>query len=280
MRFGDYECYALDLGEFLVDGGAMFGTIPKELWEKQIPADEKNRIRLKTRSLLIQGNGKNILVDTGYGNKLSEDMKEEYGITDDPVDINLLLSGFELDNTQITDVILTHLHFDHTGGSTVKGGETVFPAFPNAMVWVQTEQWEQANNPHERDKTSYIPDDFLPLQENGLLQLVDGSVQLFEGIEVMVSYSHTIAQQHVVVKGEDLSLFYCADMVPTVAHIPIHWHMAYDNKPLDMFPEKDFFLRKAFRENWILFFAHDPDIAAAVLKEGPQWMEFDRKIQI
>ncbi len=278
MIFGDYECHCLDLGEFWVDGGAMFGIVPKLEWQSQMVVDDSNRVRLKTRSLLIQGNDRNILVDTGFGNKLSPQVKYHYGIENNPLDMNLILSGFELDVHHITDVILTHLHLDHTGGSTVKIGNQVEPTFPNAQYYVQTEQWEQACNPHERDKDSYLPDDFLPLHSHGQLQLIDGSITLFDGIQLMVSYGHTAAQQHVVVKGDDQSLFFCADLVPTASHIPVHWHMSYDNRPLDLFPEKDYFLRKAVRENWVLFFEHDPNVTAATVKEGPKWIQFDREI--
>ena len=168
MKFGDFECFALELGEFWVDGGTMFGTIPKEQWQLKIPADDQNRICLKNRALLIQGNGKNILVDTGCGNKYSEEKKKAYGIMTDQLDMNLLLSGFELDCYQITDVILTHLHFDHVGGATKLNNGVVEPTFPNAQYFVQTEQWEQACNPHERDI-----DSFLPLIKTALLHNID-----------------------------------------------------------------------------------------------------------
>ncbi|MBU2510033.1 MBL fold metallo-hydrolase [bacterium] len=278
MRFGDYDCYPLDFGEFLVDGGIMFGIIPKIEWEQSVSADEKNRILLKSRSLLIQGNGKNILVDTGYGSKLSDEIRDLHGVQSNPLDINLLLSGFELDCHQITDVILSHLHFEHAGGATKTFSNKVESTFPNAQYYVQNEQWEYACNPHERDKNNYISDDFLPLNSSRQLQFLEGSVPLFDGIEVMVTYGHTPAQQHVLVKGDDQSLFFCADMIPTTDHIPIAYQASNDNRPLDHFPEKDYFLRKAIRENWVLFFQHDPKIVAATVKNGPKWVEFDREV--
>ncbi|MBU3917859.1 MBL fold metallo-hydrolase [bacterium] len=280
MKFGDYECFPLDLGDFRDDGGAMFGIIPKVQWEKKITADENNRILLKSRVLLIQGNGKNILVDTGYGNKLSKKMKSQYGIEKGPLNIKLVLGKYGLDTTQITDVILTHLHFDHTGGATTKVGDDILPTFPNAKYHIQSEQWEIGNSPHERSRDSYLADDFLPLKDNNVLQLVDGAFEIFPGIEIMVTYGHAAGQQHIVVRGEDQSLFFCGDLVPTAAHIPVPWHMGYDNKPLDLYPEKDYFLRKALRENWVLFFAHDPKIEAATVKQGEKWVEFDQELKL
>ncbi len=280
MRFGNYECSALDLGDFWVDGGAMFGIIPKVEWQEKTLVDPLNRIRLANRSLLIQGNGRNILVDTGCGFKLSKEMKEQYGIEHQPVDFNLMLSGFDLDVHQISDVILTHLHFDHAGGSTMAVGSRIDPLFPNARYHVQTEQWEYARNPHERDKDSYLEDDFLPLQQQGVLELIDGSLTLFDGIELMVTYGHTPGMHHVIVKGEEKSLFFCGDLVPTVNHLPVPWMAGYDNKPMEMYPEKDYFLRKAIRENWLLFFQHDPQIVVADVKEGAKWIEFDREVNI
>jgi len=280
MRFGQYECHSLDLGEIAVDGGAMFGIIPRTDWEQKIRPDDRNRVRLKVRSLLIQGNGRVILVDTGFGTKLSAGMKQAYGIEQLPPDLNLLLSGYDTDCQQVTDVILTHLHFDHTGGSTVLSGRQLFPAFPNAVYYVQTEHWEEACQPSERDRDSFLADDFLCLKDAGQLQLLDGSLRLQDGIEIMVTYGHARAQQHVLVRGEETSLFVAADLVPTTAHIPVPWHMGYDGRPLDLFPEKDYFLRKAVREKWILFFSHDPEIEAASIRQGDRWMVLGDRIRL
>lgn len=281
MRFGDYECFAIELGEFWVDGGAMFGTVPKVQWQEKTEVDALNRIRLKNRSLLIKGNNRIILVDTGCGDKFADAKESEsLGVLQPGMDINLLLSGFELDCYQITDVILTHLHYDHAGGATKIVQSAIEPTYPNARYWVQSEQWEQACNPHERDMGSFIPADFRPLMEAGQLELVDGSITLCDGLELMVTYGHTMAQQHVLVHDPVQPLFFCADLIPTVAHVPVSWHMAYDNKPLDLFPEKDYFLRKAIRENWLLFFEHDPDIAAATVKEGGRWVVLDQKVAL
>ncbi len=278
MKFGDYDCHALDLGDFKVDGGALFGTVPKIEWLQKMQADSNNLVGLKTRALLIQGNGKQILVDAGFGTMLSTATKTEYGIVDPVPNVNLLLSGYDTDVTQITDVLLTHLHFDHAGGSLIDSHGGPVPSFPNAVYHVQNEQWEEVMNPHEREKESFSAVDYSVLQSYGVLNLLEGSMTLAEGLEIMVSYGHTRAQQHILVKDETQALFFCSDLVPTTAHISVPWHMAYDNKPMELYPEKDFFLRKAFRENWVLFFAHDPKIIAATLKEGSMWMELGQEV--
>lgn len=279
MRCGAYDCYSLDLGSFRVDGGALFGMIPKTEWDQQISADTHNLVTIKTRSLLIMGNGKNILVDVGFGTKLSDQLKQSYQVSPS-MDINLLLSGYELDREKITDVVLTHLHLDHAGGATTLFGRSVAPTFPNATYYIQSEQWETALDPHERERESFIIDDFVPLNSAGQLQLLDGGLKLTDGIEIMVTYTHTKAQQHVLVEDDSRPLFFASDLVPTQAHIPVPWHMAYDNDPLRLYPEKDFFLRKAVRDNWVIAFPHDPSLEAATLKEGPKWIEFEEAVSL
>jgi glyoxylase-like metal-dependent hydrolase (beta-lactamase superfamily II) len=278
MKIGEYECFALDLGEMWVDGGALFGMIPKKQWQEKASADTDNRVRIKARALLVMGNGRTILVDTGFGTTLSAETKAEYGIVDPIPDLNLMLSGYDIEATQITDVVLSHLHFDHAGGSVMDTPTGPVPFFPNAVYHVQSEQWEDAMNPHERERESFEAVDYSVLQSYGVLNLLEGSLMLTDGIEIMVSYGHTRAQQHVLVHDEQQSLFFCSDLVPTTAHIPVSWHSAYDNKPMELYPEKDFFLRKSVRSNWILFFPHDPEIIAATLKAGSEWTELDQPV--
>ena len=269
MKFGNYECVSIDLGNLLVDGGAMFGVVPKVLWEKKIPADDKNRIHMKANSLLIQGNGKHILVDTGCGNKLSEKEKKIYDIDND-INIDALLSKHGLNCEDITDVILTHLHFDHTGGATGYKNGAVCPTFPSAVYYLQKKQWEAANYPNLRDGSSFIKDNYMPLLDSGVLKIIDGHMNLFEGIDIVVTHGHTPGQQHPLIRGEGTSLFYCADIFPTSAHLPVVWHMAYDVDPLLVMKEKQDILKRALKENWVLFFEHDPDIIAARIKQDPK----------
>lgn len=278
MNFGEYMCYPLDLGDFMVDGGAFFGTIPKSLWQQKMPADKENLIRIKSRALLIIGGGRTILVDAGFGTTLDDGMKREYGIGDTVPDMNLVLSGYDIDASQVTDVILTHLHFDHAGGAMISSDIGPMPAFPNATYHVQADQWAAFREPHERERESLTAVDYSNLEAYGVLNQLNGSLSIADGIEIMVSYGHTQGQQHVLVRDPQQSLFFCSDLIPTAAHIPVAWHSAYDMRPVELYPEKDYFLRKAFRENWILFFAHDPKIEAATLKEGPEWMALDREV--
>lgn len=280
MKFGDYECSSVELGNFVLDGGAMFGVVPKRLWEKKIPADANNLIPMKARSLLITGNGKNILVDTGPGIKLPEKMKKIYGIDESSTDVNAALSKQGLTSNDITDVIITHLHFDHTGGSTIIKSGKLAPAFPNAKYYIQRSQYEAAINPGPGDTSSYAKDDFMPLEESGVLTMLEGPCILFPGIEIIVTNGHTPGQQHPLVKGKESSLFFCADLIPTSAHIPPPWHMAYDNYPLTIMKEKESILSEALKENWIVFFEHDPVTAASRLKGEKNNIVLDKEVII
>ncbi|RPH50409.1 MAG: MBL fold metallo-hydrolase [Desulfobacteraceae bacterium] len=278
MKLGDYECASLELGDFLLDGGAMFGVVPKMLWEKKIPADNNNLIPMKARSLLIRGEERNILVDTGPGNKLSAKMKKIYRIDDNSINADSSLSKHGLTINDITDVIITHLHFDHAGGSTTIRKKKLVPAFPNAKYYIQKTQFEAAVNPGPGETSSFTGDDFLPLEESGALILLDGPCELFRGIEILVTDGHTKGQQHPLVKGKEASLFFCADLIPTSAHIPSTWHMAYDNYPLTTIREKEEYLSTALKKNWILFFEHDPVTAAAFIKQDNKSMVVDKAV--
>lgn len=280
MRFGDYECFSVETGKFAIDGGTMFGVVPKILWERKIPADKKNLIPMSMRSLLIQGKGKNILIDTGIGDKLSEKLKNIYKVDMDSENIDISLSKLGLTCNDITDVIITHLHFDHAGGSTsIVDGKAV-PTFQNARYYIQKKQWEIANNPCVRDTASYMKENFIPLQESKVLTLIDGSQKIFDGIDVVVTEGHTPGQQHLLINDKTKPLFFCADLIPTSAHLPVPWHMAYDNFPMILLNEKQKLLSRALKESWILFFEHDPYIAASTIKQGEKNIEIDNVISI
>lgn len=265
MKIGKYKIEIVLSGFFGLDGGAMFGIIPKPLWEKTNPSDSSNRVKLATRNLLLQSESKNILIDTGMGNKWSEKEKLIYAV-DENISLESALNKINLKKEDITDVILTHMHFDHTGGSVEIENEKLIPAFPNAKYHVQKQNFEWAKNPSDRDKGSYIKQNFMPLFENGVLNLIDGESKFDDEIDLLVINGHTFGQQMVKVSDSSNTLLFCADLLPFVSHIPIPYIMGYDIQPLITVEEKKKYLKKALDESWKLFFGHDPETAMVTLK--------------
>lgn len=262
MIIGDYKINTIEWGDFKLDGGAMFGVVPKPLWEKKIPSNKKNRIPMKARGLLLQGDNKNILIDLGVGIKEDEIFQKRYE-TENIYNADNVLSKFDLKASDITDVFITHLHFDHCGGATqIKNGKAV-PVFENAKYYIQKQHWQSAISGEARDNASFFKRNFLPLFESNSLQLIEGNNGLnLKNISVKISNGHTKCQQHPFISDNKTKLFYCADIFPTSAHISPRWIMAYDNQPEITMKEKQEFLEYAVKENWILFFEHDPVIDA------------------
>jgi glyoxylase-like metal-dependent hydrolase (beta-lactamase superfamily II) len=268
MTIGGYRVHAIETGRFGLDGGAMFGVVPKVLWERSDPADQRNRIDMAARALLLVGNGRVILVDTGNGDKMPEKLREIYKIETGGPTLRSSLDVLGIRPGDVTDVILTHLHFDHAGGATVREGGRLTPAFPNARYYVQREHWEAALSPTERDQASFFRDDFLPLHEQGVLHFTDGDGEILPGISVEVFYGHTTALQCPVISDGKDTLIYCADLVPLSAHVQLPWIMAYDLRPLVTLEEKRRTLARAAAERWVLFLEHDPRVAAARIAHG------------
>lgn len=267
MHIGPYTLHSIETGRFALDGGAMFGVVPKTLWEKTNPPDEKNRIAMAARALLIVGNGRKILVDVGNGKKYTDKLTAIYKLDTSEFDIFSSLKQHHLNPEDITDVILTHLHFDHAGGSTTSVNGEIRPTFPKAKYWVQREHWRAANNPTERDRASFFNEDFMPLQFHGVLDYTDGEGEIFPGISVRIVHGHTTALQCPVITDGRTTLFYCADLMPTTSHVNLPWIMAYDLRPLVTLEEKREILTRAVEESWILFFEHDPvTVAARVMR--------------
>jgi glyoxylase-like metal-dependent hydrolase (beta-lactamase superfamily II) len=265
MRIGQYEIHPVETGRFALDGGAMFGVVPKPLWEKSNPPDAQNRITLAARALLLKGAGRTVLVDTGNGAKFNDKLRTIYRMERGPSDLVASLAAFGVAPDDVTDVILTHLHFDHAGGSTtLVNGEPV-PTFPRARYHVQAEHWRAAQSPTERDRASFFPDDFLPLRARDVLEFTDGEGEVLPGIGVRLVHGHTSALQCPVISDGRETLFFCADLVPTSSHIPLPWIMAYDLRPLVTLEEKRRILSEAAGGGWIMFFEHDPFVAAARL---------------
>ncbi len=266
MTIGPYEVHALETGNFALDGGAMFGVVPRTLWAKSNPPDEKNRITLAARVLLLVGGGRRILVDAGNGSKFNEKFTAIYRIDSSRTSLPGSLQRHGLSPTDITDVVLTHLHFDHAGGSTMRVDGRVVPTFPRARYYVQRAHWEAALHPTERDHASFFPEDFVPLRESGLLEFTDGEGEVIPGIRVRVLNGHTTALQSPIISDGRTTLFYCADLFPTTSHLPLPWIMAYDLRPLVTLEEKRRTLKDAVENGWIFFYEHDPVTAAARLR--------------
>ncbi len=276
LSISGYQICPLPTGIFGLDGGAMFGTVPKVLWEKNIPADDKNRIPMEARALLLKKPGCNIVIDTGngsdftlkYGEKLGGKFKEMYNI--DPNGPSLLnsLKNHGLTPEDIHHVILTHLHFDHAGGATTENSGALAATFPNAKYYVQKKNLETAQKPNLREKASYFAANFEPLLNAGSLHLIDGDQKdLLPGVSVLVSNGHTVGQQIVKISDQENTLLYCADVVPTSSHIRLAWVMGYDLNPMLLIEEKQKWLELAANEKWYLYFEHDPFCDAALIEK-------------
>jgi len=280
MKIGKYDLYSVETSEFGLDGGAMFGIIPKPVWEKKVSADELNRVNMVTRSLLLVSDEKKILIDTGNGTKWEEKYKKIYDINTDQYNIEKSLGKYGFSSEQITDVICTHMHFDHIGGNTkIKSGEVV-PTFPNAKYWISEENWKLANHPSQKDAGSFIEHDWKVLAENQMIEIIDGREPFIEGIETIITHGHTPGLLHPIVSDGSNKLFYGADIFPMVAHIPIPWVMAYDVQPVVTMEEKQKLLQKMEREDWILFFEHDPHIQACTVHKDGKHYKLNKEIKI
>jgi glyoxylase-like metal-dependent hydrolase (beta-lactamase superfamily II) len=265
-KLGRFQLTELQTGWQRLDGGAMFGVVPKTLWEKQIPADDKNRIPLALRCLYIDAGDRKIVVDTGIGDKFSEKQNQIYGVEGFAGGIRGVMERQGLDHRTVTDVILTHLHFDHAGGATQRkaDGSGFEPTFPNATYYLQRRALEWAQRPTEKDRASFRSDDWEALLHGECLKLLSDAADICEGVSVVLSEGHAVAQQLVLIDGEDDGkLLYCGDVIPTSAHIPLPYVMSYDLHPLKTLEEKRILLAQALEENWALYFEHDPKIAAS-----------------
>ena len=272
MTIGGYTLHLIDAGRLGLDGGAMFGIVPKPLWEKKIPADAHNRIPLQMRCLLLEGHGRLILVDCGLGDKVDAKFRKIYAVDPDAATLagSLDRAGFGL--ADVTDLVLTHLHFDHCGGATVRRGDRLEVAFPNAEVHVQKSHWEWAKE-SPREQASFLADNLDPLAASGQLRLIEeyaigggsahGDPMMFPNVETVIVNGHTHGQQLVKITGDEGTLLFAGDLLPTAAHVPLLWNMGYDVEPLQTVAEKEALLPRAAAENWLVLFEHDPETAVA-----------------
>jgi glyoxylase-like metal-dependent hydrolase (beta-lactamase superfamily II) len=258
MKIGDWTLTPLVTGKFALDGGAMFGVVPKPLWSKTNPADDMNRITMVVRSLLIQNDQRRILVDVGLPFDTDEKFDKIYAVDHRDYTMEKALKSVDLSPEDITDVITTHLHFDHAGGLSKLEGKERVPYFPQAQIHVQKEHWKHALNPTERDRASFVIDTYRFLEGSGRLNLIDGAGELFPGIHLQLVNGHTPFQQMVQITGEGGTVLYAADLIPTASHIPLPYIMGYDLNPLKTLEEKKAVLPRAVEEGWTLVFEHDP----------------------
>lgn len=263
---GRFRIHALEAGLQRLDGGAMFGVVPKPLWEKRIPADERNRIPLALRCLLVETPDALVLIETGLGNKENEKFRDIYGVDNaaspgsgypDRLQEAIHAAGFSAGDVQV--VVDTHLHFDHAGGNTYADEEgRVRLSFPNAQYHVQRGEWEWAHRANERTTASYLPHNFVPVMEAGRMTLVEGEVEIVPGVSVIRTPGHCPHHQSVLVRSEGETACFLADVVPTMAHLPLPWIMGYDVEPLVTLESKRALLSRAADERWLLVSTHDP----------------------
>jgi len=279
------KLYTINTGYFKLDGGAMFGVVPKSIWNKINPSDENNMCNWALRCLLIEDGSRLILVDNGIGEKQDEKFFSYYYLHgDDTFDTSLAKYGFTKDD--ITDVFLTHLHFDHCGGSIVRSGEKLIPAFKNATYWSNKTHWDWAVHPNDREKASFLKENILPIEESGQLKYIEHrfdnkadtlgwdttinavlpSVPFTENVSVRFVSGHTQAMMLPQIKYQGKTIVYMADLLPSSGHIPLPYVMAYDMFPLTTLQEKKSFLQEAVENNYILFFEHDPQIECCDLQ--------------
>ncbi len=266
MKLGDLEFHILSDGHFRLDGGAMFGVIPRPLWEKKLRPDERNRVELAMNSVLIRSAGRWILVETGAGDKLDAKQRDIFAIGDGPrLPDQLAARGVRPE--EISLVINTHLHFDHCGGNTKLVDGRAVPVFPQARYVVQEGELAWAAAPSERDRASYIPENFLPIQEAGKWWLLEGDAEVAPGIELVRVPGHTRDMQCVRLTGGGRTAFLLVDLVPTTAHLPLPWMMSFDLYPMTTLENKRKWLDQAARGHWLCLFPHDAVTPAAYLHD-------------
>jgi len=281
MKIGEYEVRSLNTGYFKLDGGAMFGSVPKVLWEKTNPADEKNRIQMALRCLLIRSSNRCILVDCGIGTRWESKYTEMYAIDQSSENLEKALTDNGVQLSDITDVIITHLHFDHIGGATKFDEQgKIQLSFPNADIYIQEENLNQALRPTPKDRASFVLDLIAPLQERGRLKTLKAEQDLFPGISILIANGHTVGQQLVKVGDGKNTVVHCGDLIPTSSHIHIPYVMGYDLAPVITMQEKEKLLAQAVEEKWILVWEHDPFISAGTVKNEDGKYRLEKEVSL
>jgi glyoxylase-like metal-dependent hydrolase (beta-lactamase superfamily II) len=263
MRFGEMTLTVVNGGNFKLDGGAMHGVVPKTLWSRLVSCDELNRCSYATNCLLVESAGRRVLIETGNGDKFPEREREIYGIDhDQSIEKNLIALGVEPESIDV--VVMTHLHFDHSGGTTRRKGSAVEPVFKRARHVVQRAEWQDATHPHERNRASYLAENLAPLMDAKLIDLVDGDTELAPGVRVVPTPGHTRGHQSVLIDdGTGHKAFFLGDVLPTTVHLKLPFIMAYDLDVVGTLESKRKILARAVDEKWLLVFGHDQQTAAA-----------------
>jgi glyoxylase-like metal-dependent hydrolase (beta-lactamase superfamily II) len=268
------KIYSIETGFFKLDGGAMFGVVPRIIWEKINAPDDKNLCNWALRCLLIEEGNRLILIDTGIGDKQDEKFFKHYYLHGER-NLNGSLSEIGFRPEDVTDVLLTHLHFDHCGGSIIREGQNLVPAFKNAVYWSNSRHWKWATEPNEREKASFLKENILPIMQSGQLKMINASsapkddyrlVDFASQIQIGFAYGHTDAMMIPRISYKGTTLLFVTDLFPSLGHIPIPYTMAYDMFPLKSMEEKKAILEEAVEKDWILFFEHDPSIECCNLQ--------------
>ena len=257
ISLGDFELTVVSDGIYYLDGGAFFGVVPKVMWERKLPADEKNRVPTGLNSVVVRSGEKTILIETGIGNKLPEKMAKIYNQPARLLD-NLAAAGIAPEDVDI--VINSHLHFDHCGWNTIRNGDKVVPTFPRATYYAQEGEWRHARQQHERDAVSYMTVNYDPLVENGQMELLNGNREIVPGVSVEIFPGHTENMQAVILHSGGKTACYISDLIPTRAHLDPTWVMAFDLSPIATIDNRKRYYARAIPEKWLTIFTHDSQI--------------------
>jgi len=266
VPLGDLELISLSDGQFRLDGGAMFGVVPRPLWERLAPADDRHRIQLAMRPLLVEADWGRMLVDCGVGDKMPEKARDIYAL-DRTRHLDHALAERGLEAAAIDTVLATHLHFDHFGGATTSSARGLVPRFPRARYVIRDAEWEDATHPHERNRASYLQDDFVPLRTANVVDFFTGDVTVKPGVRVERTGGHTGQHQIVYLESGGRTAVFVADLIPTTAHLQDPWVMGYDLFPMETLAFKKRFIREAIDREYLVFFEHDPLVAAGYIRE-------------
>ena len=279
-NIGKWKVYALETGFFSLDGGAMMGSVPKVLWEKTNPPDSKNRIELALRCLLVDDGENVVLIESGIGTKNSEKFIKMFDIRMGKYSLSNELSKYGYSYENITHMVLTHLHFDHAGGAVLYDeNNNLVPAFPNAKYYISEKNWDAGLNPSPRDRASYIKENYILLKEYGQLELVPENSNIIDGIDTYTVNGHTYGQQLIKISDNNDTLVFCSDLIPLESHLKLPWIMGYDLNAALTLKEKKEFLDLAYKNNWLLFFYHDPKTIAVRIKKAEKYYEVVEKYE-